>query len=171
MKRRNLILISAAALAVAGVAGAKTGFIPENWIPWSSAGAEAPAAPTQVERAVPVDVATAVKKKVPVRIDLLGTVTPIASVAVKTRVDATTIESVQFQDGAEVKKGDVLFKLDTRSLEAQLHQAEGNLQKDQAQLEGAMRDVKRYTELVGKGATPVTNLEQAQTQEGIFHGA
>ena len=42
-----------------------------------------PAAP----RAVPVEVVTAVKKKVPVRVDLLGTVTPIASVAVKTRVD------------------------------------------------------------------------------------
>src|SRR5579862_3285933 len=153
MKNRNLILLSAAVLAVAGVVGAKTGFIPANWIPWSAAGAEAQAPRAQAERAVPVDVATAVKKKVPVRIDLLGTVTPIASVAVKTRVDATTITNVLFEDGAEVKKGDVLFKLDTRSLEALLHQAEGNLQKDQAQLEGAVRDVKRYTELVGKGAT------------------
>jgi len=171
MKNRNLILLSAAVLAVAGVVGAKTGFIPANWIPWSAAGAEAQAPRAQAERAVPVDVATAVKKKVPVRIDLLGTVTPIASVAVKTRVDATTITNVLFEDGAEVKKGDVLFKLDTRSLEALLHQAEGNLQKDQAQLEGAVRDVKRYTELVGKGATPVINLENAQTQTGMFQGA
>jgi multidrug efflux system membrane fusion protein len=171
MKRRNLFLISVGVLALAGVAGAKTGFIPANWIPWSSEGAVAQAPRGQAERAVPVDVAQAVKKRVPVRIDLLGTVTPIASVAVKTRVDATTIVSVQFQDGAEVKKGDVLFQLDTRSIEAQLHQAEGSLQKDQAQLEGAIRDVKRYTELVGKGATPVINLENAQTQAGMFQGA
>jgi RND family efflux transporter MFP subunit len=171
MKKRNGILVAVGVLAVAGVAGAKTGFIPKDWIPWSSGGAVAQAPRAAAERGVPVDVATAVKKTVPVRVDLLGTVTPIATVAVKTRVDATTITEVLFQDGSEVKKGDVLFRLDTRSIEAQLHQAEGTLQRDQAQLEGAQRDVKRYTELVGKGATPIINLEQAQTQAGMFTGA
>jgi membrane fusion protein, multidrug efflux system len=170
MKKRNLLLLSVGALALVGVAGAKTGLIPADWIPWSSEGAVAQASRGQGERAVLVDVAQAVKKRVPVRIDLLGTVTPMASVAVKTRVD-TAIESVKFQDGAEVREGDVLFTLDARQLEAQLHQAEGNLQRDQAQLEGAQRDVKRYTELVSKGATPVINLEQAQTQVGQFQGA
>ena len=119
---------------------------------------------------MPVDVAVAVKKRMPVSIDLLGTVTPIASVAVKSRIDAQIV-GVDFQDGAEVRQGDVLFTLDTDALEAQLHQAEGNLQKDQAQLEGAQRDQRRYTELVAKGATPVTNLEGAQTQVGTFKGA
>jgi multidrug efflux system membrane fusion protein len=170
MKKRNLLLLSVGALALVGVAGAKTGLIPADWIPWSSEGAVAQASRGQAERAVPVDVAQAVKKRVPVRIDLLGTVTPMASVAVKTRVD-TAVESVKFQDGAEVREGDVLFTLDARQLEAQLHQAEGNLQRDQAQLEGAQRDVRRYTELVGKGATPVINLENAQTSAGQFQGA
>jgi membrane fusion protein, multidrug efflux system len=170
MKKRNLLLLSVGALALVGVAGAKTGLIPADWIPWSSEGAVAQASRGQAERAVPVDVAQAVKKRVPVRIDLLGTVTPMASVAVKTRVD-TAVESVKFQDGAEVREGDVLFTLDARTLEAQLHQAEGNLQRDQAQLEGAQRDVRRYTELVAKGATPVLNLENAQTSVGQFQGA
>jgi RND family efflux transporter MFP subunit len=89
---------------------------------------------------------------------------------VHTRVD-TTIEAVNFQDGAEVRAGDVLFQLDTRALETQLHQAQGNLQRDQAQLDGAQRDMRRFTELVRKGAEPVINLEQAQTQVGQFQGA
>jgi membrane fusion protein, multidrug efflux system len=170
MKKRNLLLLSVGALALVGVVGAKTGIVPADWIPWSSEGAVAQAPRGQGERAVPVDVAQAIKKRVPVRIDLLGTVTPMASVAVKTRID-TAIDSVEFQDGTEVRKGDVLFRLDSRSLQAQLHQAEGALQKDQAQLEGAQRDVRRYTELVAKGATPVINLENAQTSAGQFQGA
>jgi membrane fusion protein, multidrug efflux system len=170
MKKRNLLLLSVGALALAGVVGAKTGLVPADWIPWSSEGAVAQAPRGQGERAVPVDVAQAIKKRVPIRLDLVGTVTPIASVAVRTRVD-TTIESVHFQDGAEVRAGDVLFQLDTRAIEAQLHQAEGNLQRDQAQLDGAQRDVRRLTELVRKGADPVLSLEQSQTQVGQFQGA
>lgn len=170
MKKRNLLLLSVGALALAGVAGAKTGVIPADWIPWSSEGAVAQAPREPAERSVPVDVVQAVKRRVPVRLDLVGTVTPIASVAVRTRVD-TTIEAVKFQDGAEVRAGDVLFQLDTRSLEAQLHQAEGNVQRDQAQLDGAQRDLRRFTELVRKGAEPVINLENAQTQVGQFQGA
>jgi RND family efflux transporter MFP subunit len=168
MKTRNLVLGSAAALALAAVVGAKTGFVPEQWNPWS-----APRVATQApraERGVSVDVAVATKKRVPVRVDLLGSVTPIASVAIKTRVD-TEILGVHFQDGAMVRQGDILFTLDARAIEAQLHQAEGTLAKDQAQLEGAERDVRRYTDLVSKGATPVTNLDNAKTQVATFEGA
>src|SRR5262249_28883376 len=50
-------------------------------------------------------------------------------------------------------------------------QAEGNLARDQAQLEGAERDVRRYTDLVAKGATPILNLDNAKTQVGTFTGA
>jgi RND family efflux transporter MFP subunit len=61
--------------------------------------------------------------------------------------------------------------MDARAIEAQLHQAEGTLAKDQALLEGAERDVRRYTDLVSKGATPVTNLDNAKTQVAQFQGA
>jgi multidrug efflux system membrane fusion protein len=167
MKKRNLVLGVAAALAVAAVVGAKSGLLPSSWNPWAPqrATAQAPR-----ERNVPVDVAVALKKRVPVRVDLLGTVTPIASVAVKTRVD-TEILAVHFQDGAVVRAGDILFTLDARAIEAQLHQAEGTLAKDQAQLEGAERDVRRYTDLVSKGATPVTNLDNSKTQVATFAGS
>jgi len=64
-----------------------------------------------------------------------------------------------------------LLRLDTRTLEAAIQAAEGNVARDQAQLEGAERDVRRYTELVAKGATPVTNLDNAKTQAAVFTAA
>jgi RND family efflux transporter MFP subunit len=139
---------------------------------WSPDGAvaQAPAPRGPAQRTVPVDVATAVKKKVPVRVDLLGTVTPVASVAVKTRIDSEII-GVHFKDGATVKQGDLLFTMDSRAVEAQILQVEGQLARDKASLEGAERDLRRYTELVAKGATPVTNLDNAKTQVGVFTGA
>ena len=61
-----------------------------------------------MQRAVPVDIAKAERKMVPVKLDALGTVTPIASVALKPRVD-TTITEVHFEDGARVEKGKVVL--------------------------------------------------------------
>jgi RND family efflux transporter MFP subunit len=94
----------------------------------------------------------------------------MASVAIKTRVD-TEIVSVEFADGAKVKEGDILFTLDSRAIEAQIRQAEGILARDQAQLEGAERDVRRYADLVAKGATPTINLDNATTQAETFRAA
>jgi RND family efflux transporter MFP subunit len=61
--------------------------------------------------------------------------------------------------------------MDGRAIEAQIRQFEGMLARDKASLEGAERDLKRYTELVAKSATPVTNLDNAKTQVGVFSGA
>jgi len=135
---------------------------------WSPQGAvaQAPAPP----RLVAVEIARAEKKDTPVVIEALGTVTPIASVAIKSRID-TEITAIHFADGARVKQGDVLVTLDSRTLEAQILQAEGNIARDRAQLEGAERDLKRYTELVAKSATPVTNLDNAKTQAAVYAAA
>ena len=91
-------------------------------------------------RAVAVEVATAVKKSTPVQIEALGTVTPMASVAIKSRIDSE-ITGMHFADGARVKQGDLLITLDGRAIEAQILQAEGNIARDKAQLEGAERDI------------------------------
>jgi RND family efflux transporter MFP subunit len=131
-----------------------------------SAVAQAPQGP----RPVAIEVGTAVKKDMPVLLEGIGNVTTIASVAVKSRLD-NEIVGVHFADGGKVKQGDLLFTLDTRAIEAQMRQVEGNIARDQAQLDGAARDVRRYTELVAKAATPVTNLENAQTQLATFTGA
>jgi RND family efflux transporter MFP subunit len=122
------------------------------------------------QRTVTVTTATATLKNIRVRLDALGTVTTMASVAIKTRVD-TEIVRVHFADGAKVDEGDVLFTLDSRSIDAQIRQAEGVLARDQAQLQGAERDVRRYTELVEKGATPTINLDNATTQAETFRAA
>jgi len=160
MKTRTLI-IGATAAALVGIAVYKNG-------PWTWRAAEAQAPPPA--RVVPVDVATAVRRPAPVFIEALGTVTPIETVAVRSRVDSEII-AVHFRDGATVKKGDLLFTLDSRAIEAQIAQAAGNVARDQAQLEGALRDVRRYTDLVVKNATPVINLENAQTASDTFRAA
>src|SRR4029078_13250250 len=99
----------------------------------------------------------------------IGTVTPIASVALKSRLE-TTIISVHFEDGAKVNEGDLLFTLDARQIDAQIEQAEGMLAKDRAQLEGAQRDLRRYNDLVAKGATTQVNVDNAKTQSDILIG-
>jgi len=121
-------------------------------------------------RAVPVEIATAERQKVPVRVESLGSVTPIASVGIKARVD-TAITGVHFRDGQAVKKGDLLFTLDGRAIQAQIEQTEGMVARDKAQLAGAERDVARYTDLVAKAATPVINLDNAKTQSEVFKAA
>jgi multidrug efflux system membrane fusion protein len=121
-------------------------------------------------RAVPVEVVTAERKTVPVRVESLGNVSPIASVAIKPRID-TTITGVHFRDGARVEQGQLLFTLDGRALEAQIAQTEGMVARDNAQLAGAERDVARYTDLVAKNATPTVNLDNAKTQADVYRAA
>jgi multidrug efflux system membrane fusion protein len=144
-------------------------FPPLKWFSGDKAVAQSqPGGPGQ--RSVAVEVGKAVKKKTPVMLEALGNVTTMASVAVKPRIDSEIV-GIHFTDGAFVKRGDLLVTLDSRTLEAQIAQAEGTLGRDQAQLEGAERDFRRYTELVAKSATPVTNLESAKTQTDTFRAA
>lgn len=163
MKKRTFLLGGVAILAAAGIVAATRGGL------WSG-GAEAQAPRLNAPRAVPIEAAAAVKKAVPVRLEVLGSVTPIASVAVKPRVD-TEITEVQFRDGAMVRKGELLFGLDSRALEAQAKQIEGLLAGAKANLEQAERDVTRYTELVAKSATTIVTLQNARTQVNIWRAS
>ena len=160
MRKRNLILF-AGALAIAALAA----FVTRSW--WTGGGASAQG--PQRARVISVELAKAERKPVPVDVDAIGTVTPISSVALKSRVE-TTIVSVHFEDGNKVNQGDLLFTLDARQIDAQIEQAEGMLARDQAQLEGAQRDVRRYSDLIGKGATTQGNLDNAKTQADILIG-
>jgi len=150
-------LIGGAALALLGIVVLVRGL-------WTSDGV---AARTQAQaRVVPVETATAERKTMPVQLRALGTVTPIASVAIKTQVD-TTITGVRFQDGARVEKGDELFTLDCRQIEADMKRVEAVINGAQATFEQAQRDVERYTELAARNATPIVTLNNAQTQANI----
>ncbi|HTZ78965.1 MAG TPA: efflux RND transporter periplasmic adaptor subunit [Stellaceae bacterium] len=124
--------------------------------------AETPAKAADTTPAVPVVVAPVERAAIPVRIDAIGTVQPIASVAVKSRVDGQIAE-VKIADGQSVKAGDVLFILDTRSALAQLKQAEANLARDRAQLENAKRDVARFKPLTEKEFVSRQQFDQVST--------
>src|SRR6266545_4469828 len=160
MRMRTLILLAGAV----GIAVA-AGFITRSSWMGGSSNAQGPQRP----RMVSVELAEAERKAVPVDVDAIGTVTPISSVALKSRLE-TTIVAVHFEDGAKVNEGDLLFSLDARQIDAQIEQAEGMLAKDQAQLEGAQRDLRRYSDLVGKGATTQVNVDNAKTQSDILNG-
>jgi multidrug efflux system membrane fusion protein len=99
--------------------------------------------------AVPVRVATVVVKSTPVQFDTIGSVQTIASVALKSRLDAV-IDQVMVRDGQFVKAGDVLFQLDSRAAQAQVDQAAATLARDQAQLQNAQRNIERDKTLVSK---------------------
>jgi RND family efflux transporter MFP subunit len=160
MKRRHLIFFA----GVLGIAALAAFVTRSSWM-----GGGASAQGPQRARVISVELAKAQRKPVPVDVDSIGTVTPISSVALKSRVE-TTIVSVHFADGAKVSEGDLLFTLDARQIDAQIEQAEGTLAKDQAQLEGAQRDLRRYSDLIGKGATTQVNVDNAKTQADILIG-
>jgi len=93
----------------------------------------------------------------------IGTVTPTFSVTVKARVDGE-LDSVGFTEGQDVKKGQVLAKLDPRTLQAQLLQAQATRAKDQATLVNARVDLQRYTTLITQDAA---TQQQLDTQKAL----
>ncbi len=135
------ILVLALLLAVLGAGG--------YWYARAGGGAGGPqAAPAGGgARALPVLVQPVEARAVPERLATIGTVQPLATVAVKARVD-TAVEGVHFTEGQEVAAGDLLFTLDSRGLEAGLRQAQANLERDRAGLEKARGDVGRYAALL-----------------------
>jgi membrane fusion protein, multidrug efflux system len=98
---------------------------------------------------VPVSIVAAVQRSVPVRLQAIGNVEAYASVAVKSRVDGQILE-VHFQEGKEVRKGDVILRIDPRPFEAALRQAEAQAQRDIASRDQAASQERRYQELLDK---------------------
>src|ERR1700730_13675306 len=151
--RRVTIAVAFVAVAVAGGIAYQT-FVLKA--------AEAPARGASAAPGVPVVIAPVARKSMPLRIEAIGTVQPIATVAVKSRVDGQIAE-VKISDGQAVKTGDVLFILDTRSAEAQLKLAEASLAKDRSQLENDKRDAARFKPLTEKEFVSRQQFDTAQT--------
>jgi multidrug efflux system membrane fusion protein len=135
-------------VAIAVVALLVGGGIAYRGLSVEQANSQTAAGPRQAP-AIPVVVAAAERRSMPLRLDAIGTVQPIASLSVKSRIDAQIAE-VKVGDGQYVKAGDILFLLDARAAEAQVHQMEAQLVRDKAQLANAKRDVDRYAPLVAK---------------------
>lgn len=116
---------------------------------------------------VPVTVAIAEARDVPVFIRGLGTVQAYKTVSVKTRVDGQIVK-VEFHEGQDVKEGDLLFQIDPRPYQAALDRAVAAKQRDEAQLEGAQLDLERYAKLIGPGFQSKQSYDQQKaTVDGL----
>ena len=113
----------------------------------------------------PVSLATAHQADFPVWLTGLGTVTPVYTVTLKSRVDGELMK-VYFKEGDRVHRGDPIVEIDPRPYQVQLAQAQGQLVHDQALLENARIDLKRYQELIKTGAIPDQMLV---TQQALVH--
>lgn len=109
------------------------------------AGSTAPVNPP-----VPVEVSAAVLRGMPVEMKAIGTVEPIASVQLKSKV-AGEILKVHFADGAQVKAGEPLFSIDPRAFQAALDRAKANLEIAEANASNASEQAERYTTLIQRG--------------------
>jgi multidrug efflux system membrane fusion protein len=111
---------------------------------------------------VPVVVARAVQRPVPVQVRAIGHAAPTDTVTVRSRVDGI-LREVHFREGQDVEQGALLFSLDRRQLEAAVRQAEANLARSQAQLANARKDAARYAELVRQGFVAQQQYDQLRT--------
>jgi len=116
-------------------------------------------------RAVPVTGAVAKVADLAVYRDGVGTVMPLKTVTVRTRVDGQLIK-VAYREGQLVREGDLLAEIDPRPFQVQLQQAEGELAKDQAALANAKVDLKRYEALIKDDSIP---RQQLDTQAAVVN--
>jgi multidrug efflux system membrane fusion protein len=115
------------------------------------------------EGPVPVLAATVARADVPVYLDAVGTIKALNTVTVRPQVDGKLL-SVNFKEGDDVKKGDVLAKIDPVTYQAQLDQAKAKKAQDEAQLANSKIDLDRYERLA---ATNAINKQQADTQRAL----
>jgi len=112
--------------------------------------------------AVPVTVATVIQKAMPISISVIGTVEAYTNVAVHSQITGE-LTSVNFKEGDDVRRGQVLFTLDRRPLEAALAQAEANLSRDVAQAQNARAQAARTQDLAARGIATREQLDQSTT--------
>jgi len=120
--------------------------------------------------AVPVTVAAAVQKDVPVEIRAVGSVEPLATVAIRPQAGGE-ITAVHFHEGADVRAGDLLFSLDARPYEAALAQAESNLVRDQAQARNGEAEARRAQELFAQGIVSKEQHDSLQARASGFQAS
>jgi membrane fusion protein, multidrug efflux system len=118
---------------------------------------------------VAVSVATAVSGDIQVKIPALGTVTPLATVTVRTQITGT-LQKIFFTEGQVVREGESLAQIDPRPYEAALQQMEGNLKRDQALLADAILDLKRYAGLVKEDSIAAQQLDTQRALVDQFTG-
>ena len=134
-----------------------------------SLGAAQPAV-SQERPPVPVHVARAEQRTLPVLVTAIGHVAPFNTVQIKSRVDGQ-IDKVFYREGQDVREGEPLIEIDPRQYRAIVQQAEGQLARDEAQLNVARADLARSSALVTKGFTSRQVFDQQTSSVAQYGGA
>lgn len=147
---RHRLIFGLFVLIIAGFAG------------WHVLGLSAtPDKSARAHNAITVGVGTVSKQDIPLSLSALGTVTAANTATVHSRVDGLLIK-VHFREGEQVNAGQLLAELDPRPFMATVAQQEGQLQRDQALLRNAQRDLDRYQKLV-----PAVSRQQVESQQAL----
>lgn len=114
------------------------------------------------ENAVPVVIAAATRKTIPITFSTIGTVTATASIPLISQVSGM-VASVKVPDGAEMKQGDVIVEVDARLIDTQIEQAQAAIVRDNVNIDKAERDLSRIEKLIKSKFETTENLANAQT--------
>lgn len=114
-----------------------------------------------VQGPVPVTTTSVVLKTMPVQINVIGSAEPVNTVSIRSQITGQ-LTAVNFTEGDEVAKGQLLFSLDRRPLEAALEQAKANLARDEAQAADAAATFKRFQDLADRGIAARAELETSK---------
>lgn len=128
----------------------------------SDNGAAPPGAKSKPAVAVPVTTAQALRKTMPLKLQAIGNVEASTTVIVKSRIDGQ-ITAVHLQDGHDIARGQLLFELDARALEAQVRQMQAAVQRDLALVANNAAKEKRYAELLQQGFISADAYNQIRT--------
>lgn len=149
MSMKRYAEIAAAAFLITGSIGFATSCKPSGQAQASRPGGASAAPAPGSTPAVAVVWTEAVRKDVPIELRAIGRVEAYSTVSVRAQVTGQ-ISSVNFQEGRDVRKGDVLFTIDSQPYEIALKQAQAFLEKDRALLNQAEADARRYGDLAAK---------------------
>ena len=160
--RRVVVLVTLAVLVVGGLVALRAR--------QTRSGAPPARAPDAQARPVAVAATTVSRRDVPIFLDGLGNVAAFKTVTVKTQVDGR-LDQVLFREGQVVRRGQVLAQIDPRPFQIQLHQAEGALARDEAQLKNARLNVERDRQLVAQKLIAQQQLDADVALAGQLEGA
>jgi multidrug efflux system membrane fusion protein len=118
---------------------------------------------------VPITVGRVISKTMPINLEAIGAVEPAMSVSVHAQITGQ-LNAVNFKEGDDVKAGAVLFTLDRRPFEADLKQAEANLQRDTAQAANAHVQAQRFADLSDRGIATREQVETARANAEALDG-